>query len=139
MSAYTTYFLQKTKSSTNLQHLRLIKEVMHSTWYYKHHRCFLNLLSPIYYHSPNLNICCKTLPPYNLPYNCVTENSKQIVQKNFHYLVFQKGEKQVRTQVFLRGSNFFKKRYVFPPIYCQTQPSKGTLQNSCSAIVVKNP
>ena len=33
MSVDTTYFLQETKSSRNLQRLRLVKELMHSTWY----------------------------------------------------------------------------------------------------------
>ena len=54
-------FRKKTELYTNLQRLRLIKEVMHLTWYYKHYWCFLNLLSPIYYHSPNTNRFWKTL------------------------------------------------------------------------------
>ena len=51
----------------------------------------------------------------------------------------QKGNKQVRRQVFLGESKFFKKGHiVFLPIYCQEQPSKGALWNSCSALEVKN-
>ena len=33
MSAYTTYFLQETKQSRNLQRLGLVKELIHSAWY----------------------------------------------------------------------------------------------------------
>ena len=54
-------------------------------------------------------------------------------------MVFQKGNKQARRQVSLRGSKFIKKGHnFFTPIYCQKQPSKVTLEKRCFALVVKN-
>ena len=62
-----------------------------------------------------------------------------MVHKNFLYLVFQSGDKQVNRQVSLRELKFFEKEYIISPIYFQNQPSKGALlRDSSSAIVARN-
>ena len=70
-----------------------------------------------------LNLVLQTLPMFSkstwshlltqpqskyLLQNSPSEQPSYSFLGNFHYLVFQKGNKQVRRQVFLRGSKFFE-------------------------------
>ena len=108
MSAGTTYFLQETKSSTNLLRLKLIKELMHSTGYCKRYLCFLNVLNCIYQHNPNLNVCYKTLPPL---VTLVTIRLQRICNKLFKRISLL--SIYMRRQVFLRVLKFFEKGHTY--------------------------
>ena len=55
---------------------------------------------------------------------------------NFHYLAFQKGKKQTRRQVFLRGSKFFEILFFLQDIVRTNHHKAGW--NSCATLLVKN-
>ena len=84
-------------------------------WYYKHYRCFLNLLSPIYYHSPNLNICCKTLQ------TLLTIKFQRVFKKLFKRIsitwYFKNGINVRIDKFFWGGENLPKKDILFFPQY----------------------
>ena len=78
---------------------------MHSTGYYKHYLCFVNVLNRIYKHSPNLNICYKTLPPL---VTLVTIRLQRVCNKLFKIISLL--SIYTRGQAFLRVLKFFEKR-----------------------------
>ena len=63
----------------------------------------------------------------------------KLFQRIFVIWYCKKGVNRCVDRFFRGGSKFFKKGHiVFLPIYCQEQPSKGALWNSCSALEAKN-